>query len=126
MRQAGVIAAAGIVALQEMIPRLAEDHANARYFAERLAALPGVAVDPGTARTNIVAFRFVSSAISPDEFRARLAQRGLRISTFGGNRMRAVTHYGVSRQDVETAADIVESVLLELEAGLAAGTRPRR
>lgn len=76
MRQAGVLAAAGIVALETMVDRLAEDHANARRLAEGLAMLPGVLLDPEQIHTNIVIFGLRPTAISPQQLVAGLAARG--------------------------------------------------
>jgi threonine aldolase len=113
MRQVGIIAAAGIVALEEMVDRLAEDHANAQALAEGLAGIPGVHVDPSVVETNII-FYEVSGVELPD-FVARLRQRGVLV---GPGRM--VTHYGVSRTDIEDVLDAVRSVVGSSE-GVAAG-----
>lgn len=111
MRQAGIIAAAGIVALEQMIDRLAEDHENARILAHGLAEIHGIRLDPARVRTNIVVFEMVSEKLAPAQFLSDLADNGLKVSTFGGQRMRAVTHYGVERSDVDEALRIVRNVL---------------
>ncbi len=111
MRQAGVIAAAGIVALETMVDRLAEDHANARRLAEGLAELPGVAIAPNAVLTNIVIFELEPTAMSPADLIALLAERGVAIFGAGGRRMRAVTHRGVSADDVEMALEVFAGVL---------------
>ncbi|NTU81182.1 MAG: low-specificity L-threonine aldolase [Chloroflexales bacterium] len=103
MRQAGVIAAAGIVALTEMVGRLAEDHANARLLAEGLAHIPGLQVDLGRAQTNIVRFELVAEHLAPADFLAGLRARGVLIGGLGGRTLRAVTHYGISAGDVARA-----------------------
>lgn len=102
MRQAGVIAAAGIVALETMIDRLADDHANAKYLAENLADIPGIELDPARVRTNIVYFD-LSNGLTADELGVRLAREGVLVLDTGEKRMRAVTHYGIERADVDTA-----------------------
>jgi threonine aldolase len=109
MRQVGVVAAAGIVALETMIDRLAEDHANARYLAERLAELPGVELDPAAVETNIVVFTLrVGTA---DEFLPRLAQAGVLATNFGPRRIRLVTHYGIERRHIDEAVARLARVL---------------
>lgn len=112
MRQAGIIAAAGIVALETMIDRLAEDHANAKYFAENLADLPGISLDPARVKTNIV-FYELTNGVPAEEMQARLEKRGVLIFATGQSRMRAVTHYGITRADIENTLDVFAKVLRE-------------
>jgi threonine aldolase len=111
MRQAGVVAAAGLVALEETPARLPEDHANARLLAERVAALPGVALDAAKVRTNIVIFDIAGTGFTAEKFCARLKARGVLAAGVGGSRVRLVTHYDVSRQDCEKAAGVIADVL---------------
>jgi threonine aldolase len=108
MRQAGVIAAAALVALQTMRERLIEDHLNAHRLAHGLANLDGAVIDPTTVQTNIVAFE-LGSDLSGEALRDACAAEGLRFSSYGGNwqRLRMVTHYGVDRNDVEKALTIL-------------------
>lgn len=101
MRQAGVIAAAGIVALEEMVERLAEDHANARRLAEGLAGIPGLAIAPAAFQTNIVYFDVCSPHITAEQLTARLRQEGILMLSLGPGRIRAVTHYGIEAADIE-------------------------
>lgn len=101
-RQAGVIAAAGIVALNEMVDRLAEDHTNARRLAEGLAELPGVVLDPTTIETNIVILT-LADGLDANDTVARLKAGGVLVSAFYGGRIRAVTHYGITAVDIEAA-----------------------
>lgn len=103
MRQAGVLAAAGLVALDSMADRLAVDHAHARRLVEGLAALPGVVAEPARVRTNIVIFSLARPDIAPSDLVDRLAERGVLLLAIGGPRLRAVTHYQVSSEDVERA-----------------------
>ncbi len=98
MRQAGVIAAAGIVALETMVDRLAEDHEHARRLAEGLAELPGVRIDPAAVQTNIVFFDVDDAGA----FRRRLREEGV-LATGGPTRMRLVTHYGITRANIGEA-----------------------
>jgi threonine aldolase len=111
MRQAGVLAAAGIVALETMVDRLAEDHATARRLAQGLIALPGVVLDPGRIQTNIVIFELAPGAPSPAEFSAGLSARGVKLNPIGGRKLRAVTHYGIQIADIDAALEAAAEVL---------------
>jgi threonine aldolase len=102
MRQAGVIAAAGIVALDTMIERLAEDHANAQYLAEQLADIPGIELEPARVKTNLVFFE-LTNAISARELETRLARENVLVGAVSQQRVRAVTHYGIARADIDAA-----------------------
>ena len=113
MRQVGVLAAAGLVALEETPPRLCEDHANARFLGEGLARIPGIAMDPRKVVTNIVVFDVSGTGSVPAEISARLKQRGVLINYINERQMRAVTHYDVDRaacaQALAALADAVAS-----------------
>ena len=111
MRQAGIIAAAGIIALEQMVDRLAEDHANARRLAEGLTQLPDVQIDLQTVQTNIVIFQIVRECLSTQTFMALARQHGLNVGEFGYGRIRAVLHYGITTQDVDTALTIIDDIL---------------
>ncbi len=104
MRQSGVLAAAGLIALEQMPARLSEDHANARLLAESATELPGIAIDPEKVRTNIVIFDIAGTGLPVADFIARLKSRGVLAAGVGGTRVRFVTHYGVSRAECEQAA----------------------
>jgi threonine aldolase len=99
MRQAGVLAAAGIIALTEMIERLAEDHANARRLAEGLARIPGFTVDLSAVQTNMVFFSLVEPLLG--KLGPFMAGKGIIISDHAGF-IRAVTHYGIDAVNIET------------------------
>jgi threonine aldolase len=105
MRQAGIIAAAGIVALTEMQERLSEDHDNAKQLAAGLEA----AGYPVThiVETNLVIFEQPEDGITPQERSASWREQGLLINPIGGNRFRAVTHYGIEARDIEAALEII-------------------
>jgi threonine aldolase len=107
MRQVGILAAAGLLALDRMIPRLADDHAHARLLGEALAACPGVQVGP--VRTNIVAA--VLAGRSAPEAVATLASRGVLASAMDMRTLRLVTHRDVTREDCLRAADAFREVL---------------
>ena len=103
MRQAGIIAAAGIVALESMIDRLAEDHLNARALAEGLGLVAGINVRPVKRRTNMVVFEVDGGAAAAAKFAAALKDRGVLAGARGPSAFRAVTHHGISRPDIDRA-----------------------
>ena len=129
MRQAGVIAAAGVVALQDgpdgMIERLADDHANARYLADALASMPGVRrLDPARVRTNFVLFGVGDDDRWPDDvagrdrvlrtraaFLTELHDRGIRMIEYPKGLIRAIPHYGIERADIDAAIDASRAAL---------------
>jgi threonine aldolase len=113
MRQAGVIAAAGLVALDTMIDRLADDHALARQLAQGVAGLPGVEVDMDSVQSNIVIFDVGGIGMTSTELAAELHQQGLGVTTKGGTLVRCVTHHGIEREDVEGALGILEATLVD-------------
>jgi threonine aldolase len=137
MRQAGVIAGAGIVALQDgpagMIERLAEDHANARRLAEGLAGIPGVVsagdiaqpepgpLDPDRVRTNFVLFRVDADRAA---FLAALRSHGVLMIEFPHHQVRAVTHYGVTERDVETTIEAARAAMAKVGASSATPAAP--
>lgn len=110
MRQAGILAACGLVSLTKMVSRLAEDHRNARTLAEGLAKLPGVAVDLATVQTNIVFFSLPGREKELPQLLARLSDKGVLALALGG-RVRMVTHHDVSHEDVALALDAWKSVI---------------
>jgi threonine aldolase len=110
MRQVGVLAAAGLVALEETPKQLPQDHANARRLAEGLAELTGVKIDPERVVTNIVIFDVADTGISADAICARLQERGVLASGFGTS-IRMVTHYDVSREGIESALAVLREVI---------------
>lgn len=112
MRQAGVLAAAGIVALETMIDRLAEDHANAKFLAECLADIPGIDLDPERVKTNIVFFDLDPAISTAGQLAERIREKGVLIQVANEQRMRAVTHYGIERADIENALGAVRSALI--------------
>jgi len=111
MRQAGIIAAAGIVALGEMTGRLTEDHVNARRLARGIAEIRGLATEPERVRTNILYFDLIDRRFSDEEFLARLEERGVRISHPGPGRFRMLTHYGISETEIGEAIQALRDVM---------------
>lgn len=110
MRQAGVLAAAGLIALEEMPKRLHEDHENARMLAETVARCEAAEIDPKDVQTNIVIFALRDAGDAPAVVRA-LKESGVLASAIGPHAVRLVTHYDVSREDCERAAKVLERVL---------------
>lgn len=111
MRQAGIIAAAGIYALEHHVERLAEDHANARHLAEMIAEIPGIGLDLDAVQTNMVYFDTSASGLSAPQVNERLLARGVRIGDMNDVLMRAVTHIDVDRAGVEEAARALREVM---------------
>jgi len=111
LRQAGIFAAAGIVALEQMVDRLADDHRNARRLAEGLAQIPGLSVDPEAVDTNIIMLEVDQERVDPTAFVAGLAERGVKIGSPYGGRIRLVTHYHVSGEDVTFTLRAAEQTL---------------
>jgi threonine aldolase len=111
MRQAGVLAAAGLIALEETPKRLSEDHANARFLAEEFSKLPGLSIDARKVVTNIVIFDVSGTGTTPADLSARLKEQGVLLNGVNARQMRAVTHYDVSREDCERAVEAVADVV---------------
>jgi len=110
MRQAGVLAAAGLIALKEMPGRLTEDHANARLLAEAIAAEPGAEIDLDAVQTNIVIFKLRDDSDTA-AFCVALQQKGILASAVGPHSVRFVTHLDVDRKECEQAASVVSEQL---------------
>ncbi len=109
MRQAGIVAAGAVYALEHHVERLAEDHANARLLADGLAEEEDIGLEP--VETNMLFFDVTGLGLAAEEFNRRLMDRGLRLSVMGPTRLRAVTHLDVSRSQVEEALDIIRAVV---------------
>jgi threonine aldolase len=111
MRQSGILAAAGLYALDHNLERLVEDHVNAKILAERLAGLHGVCLDLATVQSNIVIFRMEEGTPDAATIVARAQETGVMISAFGERTARAVTHLDVSRDQCRHAADLLAAVI---------------
>ncbi|MCX8025696.1 MAG: aminotransferase class I/II-fold pyridoxal phosphate-dependent enzyme, partial [Thermanaerothrix sp.] len=112
MRQAGILAAAGIVALETMIDRLAEDHARARALAQGLARLPGITLPMGMPATNMVFITLGENLpLDAPAFAARLAEHGVRVGVVGPRQFRLVTHYWIGDAEVARTLEAFEAVI---------------
>ena len=114
MRQSGVIAAAAIVSLESMVPRLAEDHQNAKRLAAGLAGIPGISIDPDRIETNIVIFEWEGGPHAA--FMAKLAEAGVLASSSGAPKVRMVTHYGINAEDIDDALEGIREAALAAAA----------
>ena len=112
MRQVGVLAAAGLIALEETPKRLHEDHENAKHLALGLAEMRGIEIDPETVVTNIIIFDVADTGITPNEICAKLNEHGVLASPFGNSTIRMVTHYDVNSEDIETTLKAIKTVIL--------------
>jgi threonine aldolase len=111
MRQAGVLAAAGIVALTEMVDRLADDHAHAKKLAMGLSEMGSIIVNPDDIQTNIVFLTINRADLSPAELADRLKAEGVRVGPKPPNQIRAVTNYHVTSEDIDYALAAFRKVL---------------
>jgi threonine aldolase len=112
MRQAGILAAAGLYALEHNIKRLAEDHAHAKKLAGALADLPGVAINPDLVETNIVIFDISKTRYSPPQAVEALKKKGVLVVPFGKTLLRAVTHLDISAKDIDKAIEGFRMIFL--------------
>ena len=111
MRQAGILAAAGLIALEEMPGRLHVDHENAAHLARELADLPGVSIDPAQVKTNIVIFEIDPGNGRAEDLLAKLKVERILLGAIGPHRIRAVTHADVNRQDIEHVVGVLRRLL---------------
>ena len=109
MRQAGIIAAAALYALENHIDRLADDHANARRFADHVREIDGLSLTPAEIDSNIVIFHVDPELGTAEEFATRLKEHGLLTLAIGHQSIRVVTHLDVGREDVEAASEILRA-----------------
>jgi threonine aldolase len=111
MRQAGVLAAAGIVALNEMVGRLADDHANAKKLAMGLTEIPGISINPDHIQTNILFFEITREDMTPEQFVQKIDAEGIRMLPVGPRQVRAVTHYHITAEDIDQALSVISRVM---------------
>jgi len=114
MRQAGIIAAAGIVAIEKMVDRLRDDHANARLLAEGLAKIRGIGLDLSRVQTNIVLYDVSGLGVTAREWVAKLLPSGVKAGAQEGGRVRMVTHRGIEKDDIEYALNVAENVAKQI------------
>jgi threonine aldolase len=114
MRQAGIIAAAGLVALDTMVDRLAEDHQNARALAQGLTLVAGINIRPVAQRTNMVHFDIDGDATSAGRFAKAMKDRSVLISAREGTAFRAVTHWGITRADIDRTVSAASEAAAEV------------
>jgi threonine aldolase len=119
MRQAGIIAAPGIIALEKMIDRLEEDHRNARRLAEGIAKIEGIAVDMERVQTNMVLIDVSGLGVTDELFLSKLKENGVLALTNAKNKVRMVTHRGIEKEHIEKAITAIENVANELSSGFA-------
>ncbi len=110
MRQAGILAAAGLIALEEGPKRLQEDHANAKYIAERLSKVRGIKIDQSTVQTNIVILDVSGTGMTTADFARKLAEKNVLASGISPELMRIVTHLDVDRATCEYAVNAIENI----------------
>jgi threonine aldolase len=111
MRQAGIIAAPGIIALEKMVQRLEEDHRNARFLAEELAKIDRIDIDLNTVQTNLVLFNIARLNLSAQDFVELLEKKGVKTGAYGKSLVRMAVHRGISKEDVKyTLAQVYEIV----------------
>lgn len=111
MRQCGIISAAGITALEEMVDRIVEDHENAQHLAKGIAQISGLSIDLERIQTNIVYFDLVSQKIKAEELVSQLGDKGIKILNLGPSRFRAVTHYGISAEDIDLTLTVLGGIM---------------
>ncbi len=114
MRQAGILAAAGIVALNDMTRQIEQDHANARRLAEGIAAVDGLHIDPQAVQTNLVYFELADERSDAQTLADKLEALGVRVLASGRRELRAVTHYGVTPGDIDAALDVMRTAVKDL------------
>ena len=115
MRQAGVIAAPGIIALEKMVDRLEEDHKNAKFMAERLSKIEGISVNLKIVQTNIFNFNISDLGVTSTDFVTKLKNHGVLLLTRDRNNIRVVTHRGIEKEHIESALDAIEKVVKEIK-----------
>ena len=111
MRQAGILAAAGIIAIENMVERLEEDHKNARILGEGLANMSGIKVDLETIQTNMVYFDLQGSGMDTYQFLPKLAEYNILSSPRPPSKVRLVTHYGISEEDIYATIKAIKEIV---------------
>jgi threonine aldolase len=112
MRQVGVLAAAGLISLEEMPARLAEDHANAKLLATGLAAIDNIEIDPENVQSNILVFDISKTKLNTTQFSAQLKEKGVLANGISPTQMRIVTHYDVNKEDCQKALKVIKEIVV--------------
>jgi threonine aldolase len=115
MRQAGVVAAPGIIAIEKMVDRLKDDHANAKLLARGLARIEGVSLDPSNVQTNIVLYDVSGLGVVAMEWVAKMSELGVKAGAQEGGRVRMVTHRGIEKEDIEYTLSAAENVAKQIK-----------
>lgn len=110
MRQAGIIAAAGIIAIEKMVDRLKDDHANAKMLAKGLAKIEGISLDPSQVQTNIVAYDVTELGTNAADWVAKMNDFGVKAGAVESGRVRMVTHRGIEKEDIDYAVSVAEKI----------------
>ncbi len=113
MRQAGIIAASGIIALEKMVDRLKIDHENAKILAEKISKIPGIEINLETVQTNMVIFQ-LTDRVDCNDFLGKLREQGVLAVSTARNKVRFVTHNGIERADVERTASVIGEILSKI------------
>jgi threonine aldolase len=114
MRQAGIIAASGIVAIEKMVDRLKDDHRNARILAEGLAEIDGISIEMESVQTSIVMFDVSGLGVNSDQFVSALNKRGIKSKTRGKTAVRMIPHRGIEEEDIHYTLQVIKDVVKEL------------
>ena len=114
MRQAGIIAAAGIIAIEKMVDRLKDDHENAKLLARGLSKIDGITLDFDRVQTNIVFYDVNGLRLGANEWVARIGELGVKAGAVDGRRVRMVTHRGIEKEDIEYSLEVAEKVAKEI------------
>ncbi|KAF0235900.1 MAG: threonine aldolase, partial [bacterium] len=112
MRQVGVLAAAGLIALEEMPARLGEDHANAKLLATGLAAIDNIKIEPESVQSNILVFDISKTGRNTSQFSSQLKEKGILANGINPTQMRMVTHYDVTKEDCQTALKVIKDLIV--------------
>jgi len=117
MRQAGIIAAPGIIALEKMIDRLKDDHRNARILAEKLAKTDGISINLETVQTNMIVFDVRNLGVTATQFTQKLSEQGVKSLPRSETAIRMVTHRGIEEEDIEYAVESIDKVVSSMRKG---------
>ena len=115
MRQAGIIAAAGIIAVEKMVDRLRDDHSNAQMLGKGLASIQGISLAPSKIQTNMVICDVSGLGITGDQWVTNLGESGVKAGALEGSRVRLVTHRGIEKDDIDYTISVAEKAAKKLK-----------